>query len=201
MDYKQYNDYELTYMISEDEDSFNLLYEKYQLLINKIVNKFYSSLKQYGVDYDDIKQEADIAFFNTIRQYKDNNLLYTFISISIKNKLLNYSKSVTRMKNYINSDAVSIFQNISDDSKTILLDILENSSSLVPDEVYYNFDLEYNLYKYIFVLSNPDSYIYELILNGFSRSEIASLLDLKPNYISNILYKIRKSLKKYLNSI
>lgn len=42
MNYKKYNDYELIYMIRENDDSSqNILFEKYQPIIRKFANDFY----------------------------------------------------------------------------------------------------------------------------------------------------------------
>lgn len=51
MDYKQVNDYEVIYMIKEnDEEARNLLIRKYKPIINKISNKYISSVKPFGVN-------------------------------------------------------------------------------------------------------------------------------------------------------
>ena len=50
MEYKNVNDYEVIYMIREnDEDAENLMYEKYRPLLYKYVNKFYFTSIGQGV--------------------------------------------------------------------------------------------------------------------------------------------------------
>ena len=54
MKYKNVNDYEVIYMIREnDEDAERLMYEKYRPLLYKYVNKYYS-LVSNRITYEDL---------------------------------------------------------------------------------------------------------------------------------------------------
>ena len=71
MDYKQVNDYEVIYMIKEnDEEARNLLIRKYKPIINKISNKYISSVKPFGVEIDDLVQEGMIALNKAINTFR-----------------------------------------------------------------------------------------------------------------------------------
>ena len=62
MNYKKYNDYELIYMVRENDDiSKNVLFDKYLPVIKNMANNYYTKLKGYNCDYDDFFQEAMIA--------------------------------------------------------------------------------------------------------------------------------------------
>lgn len=198
MDYKNYNDYELAYMVNESEESFEILYEKYKYLIKKLVLKYYNLYKKYGIEYDELKQEADIAFYKMVEQYRDSNLFYTFFNVSINNRLLNYSKLFFTKKNQFNKNAISIFQSLNNEDDLNYIDIIQDTNSINPEMELNNKTLFKKLYNYKFSLSFKNSCIYELYLNGFERKEIAILLDIDPLYISNLLYRIRKEIKKTL---
>ena len=64
MNYKDYNDYEVLYMIREDSDIIDLIIQKYEPLIKKIAFSFFSSYKYMNIDYDDLVQEGRIALYN-----------------------------------------------------------------------------------------------------------------------------------------
>ena len=72
MDYKKYNDYELIYMVHEnDEESNSILLRKYSPIIGKICSKYYKRFNQYGYDYEDFYQEGLAAFYRAIKYYDD----------------------------------------------------------------------------------------------------------------------------------
>ncbi len=55
--YSQYNDYELVYMVQEEnENAYQILYDKYQPLLRQIASRFFSAYRQFGVEYDDLYQ-------------------------------------------------------------------------------------------------------------------------------------------------
>ena len=99
MDYKKYNDYELIYMVQEEDDfSRKVLYQKYSPIICNIASDIYKQFGQYGYDYDDFVQEAYIAFQNALISYDStrNILFYTFVVICIRRRLLSFCRKITR---------------------------------------------------------------------------------------------------------
>ena len=80
--YKEYNDYEILYMIGEnDDDTFNLLYKKYYPLILKYSRKYEKTFKKFGYELDDIMQIGYISLYKAARKYKyySENMFYTFL--------------------------------------------------------------------------------------------------------------------------
>ena len=64
MDYKTINDYELIYLVNEkNEDAFNIIFKKYENLINKYANYYYNNYKQKGVNKDELNQEGKIGLY------------------------------------------------------------------------------------------------------------------------------------------
>ena len=72
MNYKNYNDYELIYMVRENDVPFDLLFEKYMPILRKLSSVYYMRYSSYGYDYEDFLQEACIAFQRAINKYDDN---------------------------------------------------------------------------------------------------------------------------------
>lgn len=200
-EYKQYNDYELLYMVRENnEDAFSVLYEKYQPLMQKYAQQYYHYYKNEGIDYDDLCQEAYLAFDRCLRYYQEGNetLFYTFLCITIRSRLLNYIKGLSSKKNRFFRDCLSLDQIygdsdlclgdfVSDPKDMTLLDQLSLNSSLLKVHQFC-IDLEFEL-----------SQIFELYWNGFSIMEISTLLALDSSKVSLTLRKIRKSLRQYLS--
>ena len=52
MDYKKYNDYELVYMVRENDDiSQDILFKKYDPILRKIAGEYHSKFKSNGYEY------------------------------------------------------------------------------------------------------------------------------------------------------
>ena len=54
MDYREINDYELLYMISDNDYSFEILLDKYKPFIEKKLRRYANCFKKYGVDIEDL---------------------------------------------------------------------------------------------------------------------------------------------------
>ena len=70
MNYKNYNDYELIYMVREKDDySEDILLKKYLPVIKSISSEYYLKYKNYCCEYDDFLQEAMIGFQKALVSY------------------------------------------------------------------------------------------------------------------------------------
>ncbi|MBE6146800.1 MAG: sigma-70 family RNA polymerase sigma factor [Firmicutes bacterium] len=200
--YSELNDYELMYMVNDnDEEVLQILFEKYVPLLQKIARYYYKMFEKYGLEYDDLYQEAYIAFFKAVRYYQQDSqvLLYTYVNISVHSKLQNYIRSFTTKKNSINVSSLSLNELITgDDFNISLQDMVEDTSILKPDDVLEGNILVERLKNFCFELSFFQGQIFELKYNGFDNSEIATLLDIPSKEINNYIYRIRMKLKKYL---
>ena len=170
MDYKKYNDYELIYMVRENDDnSKNILFQKYQPIIKKIANDFYLRFSTYGYDYEDFIQEANIAFHRSVIHYdeKKDNKFYSFCILCIRRSLLSFCRKISNSKKNISyTELVDIDDcNISDDS-------------CYTEQLYEIKELEGIFQKLILDLPFDISCIFELKMNGFTYFEIGTLLDI-----------------------
>lgn len=203
MDYKDINDYELLYMIEEENDyAKEVLYQKYLPLIRNETIKFYNSLKIYGVEYDDLYQEAHLAFLRTIQFFneRENTLFYTFLKINIHSKLLNYARVIKSQKNIFYKGMLSLNESISPDDDICLIDCVNDEKQLEPSVILEDVENENRVKKFSLNLMSLHSQMFDLLCAGFHPKEIAILLDMDQKDVSNILYRIRRKLKKYLNS-
>lgn len=194
MDYKEYNDYELVYMVKEENEYYTeILFKKYQSIILKLSNKYYRQYKNYGYDYEDFYQEALVSFYKAINNYDNNRnvLLYTFIIVCINRGLLSFIRGITNKCVDLNS---------------IYVDINENEFCIADPERDTNTMIDYNelgeiVKKVIFSLPMESGAILELKLNGFTYREIGTLLDIPTSSVEfksrNARNILRKTVKAY----
>ena len=91
MKYKNYNDYELIYMVKENDDfCYGELYKKYMPIIKSLAYEYYNKYSNYGYDFDDFVQESFLAFHNAIKFFdeKKDILFYTFAILCIRRSLI-----------------------------------------------------------------------------------------------------------------
>lgn len=170
MNYKNYNDYELIYMVRENDDySYDILFNKYLPIIKNIAKKYYNLYNSYSYDLEDFEQEAYIAFQKAINSFSDskNAIFYTFVIICIERHLISFCNKISNNKKNIS--------NIFVDS----LDKVEISDSLdiLNDYFIYNSNLK-NIWNIIYNKKIEYISVFELRWNHFSFSEISILLDM-----------------------
>lgn len=187
MNYKQ-NDYELIYMVREnDEASQDILFEKYLPIVKNIANEFYQKYGSYGYDYDDFVQEGLIAFQKSIICYNENKntLFYTFTTLCIRRTLMTFCRNITRIKNNFNNNLyvpIEEYEEVLSDRNSNI-DLITNEKIIGEISKNVILDLEFDV-----------GCIFELRLNGFIYREIGIILDLP---MSTIEYKVRIARKKF----
>lgn len=187
MDYKKVNDYEVMYMVRENEDAAkDLLFKKYTPLINKIASRFVSFAKKHGVEFEDLTQEGYIALNQAICNYDEdsNALFYSYANLCINRHLITYCRNISNKKNYI------LDNSLIDDS---FYEVTSDSSN--PEYIFFD-NLTYEYFVYIKCLFDINySSVFELRYNGFSYKEISKLLDIPISTIDGRLYRIKNRIK------
>ena len=78
MDYKKINDYEVVYLVKEnDEEARKIIFNKYIPIVRKLASKYSMSAKWARVDFDDLVQEGLIALNDAIDKYDEHYYLNT----------------------------------------------------------------------------------------------------------------------------
>ena len=175
--YKEYNDYEILYMIGEnDDDTFNLLYKKYYPLILKYARKYKNSFKKFGYELDDIMQIGYISLYKAVRKYKyySENMFYTFLIKLLDN---DYNIEYNKCSNYKNkclNDSISYDKEITGTDLSILDIVGKYDFDYVEDSDNYDKYLEFKN-----SLPFEASCNLELKISGYKDNEIEKLLDIK----------------------
>ena len=184
MKYKDVNDFEVLYLVEENQSEYkNVIFEKYKPILKKIAYFYYLKLKNYGFDYDDCFQEALIGLNHAIDSFDFNKdaLFYTFALVCIRSRLNSFvSKSLGNKNKILNE---SMFFNKDD---------LYEIENIVP--VYFD-DLPLSFYEKVLKFKNSlndtQSQIFELKYNGFTNKEIGELLEINPRIVYNNVCYIR----------
>lgn len=192
MDYKNINDYEILYMINENnEDAENLMLKKYYPVVKNIASKYYRNVMNKGVEFQDLIQEGNIGLFNAISSYrtKYDTLFYSYACLCIERQLIVFCRGLCSKKNemlnncYYNDDLFfnyTSYDGISDQDKYIDRELEQE---------------EFMKYKNYFNIDS--SSVFELRYNGFSYKEISELLDISISTVDGRLSKIRRILQKF----
>ena len=186
MNYRLYNDYELIYMVREnDETSRDILYEKYKPIIMGLVSESYNKFSKYGYEFDDFLQEAYISFQKALRFYDESKscLFYTFAVMCIKRGLLSFCRRISCEKRSLSS------YNMIDIDK---LSIVDNNVN-ISDIVLYG-EFENRIKELMLNLSFDISNVFELRINGFTYLEISSLLDIPLSTVNSRCKKVKEKL-------
>lgn len=197
MRYKGVNDYELLYLVGENnEEVYNSIYAKYKPLIHRMAKTLCENYKSALVEYDDLFQEGMYGLNNAIKNFngKSGSLFYTLAKLCISREMNGYITKMLRGKNIILSSAVSFDTPISKNGF-----VVEDTLYSHDDSVELRFE-SIEMEKYILDLKYElkDEYmpVYELKLNGFSNAAIANLLDLRYKDVDNYLRSIKKTLRR-----
>ena len=187
-------------MISEsNEEVRNSLYEKYEPLIKFIVKKYTATAAHYGLDYNDLIQEANVGFTDALNSYdeKKDASLKTFISLCIERKLINAIRKIQTNKSQMEKANLSLDYDY-DKQGLPLIDVLgdENADPLIK---FSEIEQEENLGKNIQEqLSENEKQVFNLLLKGLNYKEIATLLDKNEKQIDNTIQRIRGKVRQLL---
>ncbi len=197
MDYKDYNDNELLmYMCEGNEDASDILYKKYEPIINNLALKISRNHLYAGIDYNDLRQEGFLALYNAVNKYMDkqNVCFYTFATTCIERKMISLANRVHSNKHKALNDALSYDIESEDSYKTEgwFADNRSNPELIITENIYNK-----NLMNIISEnLNEYEMNVINLRLRGLSYKEIATNLGKSDKSIDNTLQRLRKKLKK-----
>ncbi len=184
----QYNDYELIYMIKEDEEALSYMVKKYEPLFRKLSYSFAKKYQNKGIDYEDLVQQCRITLCQVIDKYDYNRdiVFYSYLLICLRRSLHNYTRGLDNKPDCYNYMDVLNYENLSE--FTLDIDVLND---------YIDYEFERDIINFKNSLDSLDACVFELRYNNFSYKDIASLLEINVKKVDNTLLKIRKKMEKY----
>ena len=167
--YRDMNDYEILYMVCDEEVSFDILLQKYKPLIYKIVKDYTKFFKRFGYELEDLMQLGYITLYTTVKKYNiyNHSMFYSYFKKALINTIITNIRVNTTNKKEVLNNALS-YDLFIPNSNTKYIDLIKDEEKI---------DLSSELI--IFKNSMPIllSYIFELIYNGYNKKEISILLD------------------------
>lgn len=193
--YREIDDYEILYMIQENNDYYELILEKYKPLIITICKQRLSGIKEMGYELEDLMQIANMAVYEAIKTYSEyeNAKFYTYVAKCIHNKLNVELRNNSSDKKKALNTAISYDANIPG-TNTPLIDILEDKTVINP---YQYLDIKELKDKYVYYLNSLPfevAGVYQLRLQGFNQAEIQTLLNINELAYERCLKTIKRRL-------
>lgn len=192
------NDYELLYLIGEnDEDAYNELNNKYSRIIKNIAKRIYNNSKYYGFELDDVCQMGLYGFYKAVESFdeKQGVLFYTYAISVVTKEMMTFVRNYSRDKHNILSDSISMNKQINEDGDSVE-NFIANYDNTNDD--FNNFEVSKRIIDVKYDLPFIHSLVFELRLNNFSNKEITILLDIGYKKLDNILRYIKDKFEKNL---
>lgn len=189
----EYNDQELSLLFTEnDENAKDVLFKKYNYIIEIIINKYKKTIYALNMDINEIRQDANLAFTDAIIKYsrEKETSLPTFISLVVERKIQNAVRKAETIKNKVYLNAYSLDYEYDAFQKPLSEIIGDNSgeplANMTKKEEYE--ELVNNINS---ILSPGENDVYKLLIRGFNYQEIAKILNKAPKQIDNSIQRIR----------
>lgn len=199
---KEYNnnDYELLYLISENnEDAKELFYNKYKPIIEMKSKKLSKLVQAKGYDYNDLVQEGMIGLTNAINSFSDQKEVQfsTFANLCIERQMFSFIRNISAGRHKILNDSVSFETTNSFGSP--LINLLDDKN-VNPETTFIESEEKAGLYNDIVsILKDVEVEIFELRANGFSYKEIAGLLNITEKSVGRHIDRIKNKINKMLD--
>ena len=175
-----------------DENAKDVLFKKYNYIIEIIINKYKKTIYALNMDINEIRQDANLAFTDAIIKYsrEKETSLPTFISLVVERKIQNAVRKAETIKNKVYLNAYSLDYEYDVFQKPLSEIIGDNSgeplANMTKKEEYE--ELVNNINS---ILSPGENDVYKLLIRGFNYQEIAKILNKAPKQIDNSIQRIR----------
>lgn len=199
MNYRNYNDSELLSYVNESEEANEIIYKKYEPLINSLARKMYKYCTNSGLELNDLIQEGMLGLSNAITHFSEqkDTTFYTFAKTCIERKIISTIVSTKRLKNRILNESLSLDSHDEDNSVGLEVFISDNENN--PERLIVDNENESELIKTIKLsLTDFENQVFDLKISNFNYKEIAEILDKKPKAVDNALQRIKIKVKEQL---
>lgn len=178
-----------------DAESIEKLIVKYKFLVRSIARAKFFLLS--GGDGEDLVQEGTIGFLKAVSEYshqKSKGCFASFASICIKSKITDAMRAYSRDKHKALNTATNLLAGETEEEylvDTVGSGVADPVSNYIDQE-----DRQQFYFKVDSVLSQRQSSILKLYLEGYSYKEIADKLNVKPKTVDNLLKSAKDKIKK-----
>lgn len=201
MKYNDENDYELSYLVSENTDEAKeMLFKKYKFAVELKANKYKDFVVSKGYDYNDLIQEGMIGLSQAIKDYSDqkDSQFLSFANLCIDRQLSSFVRNISRDKHKLLNSSISIDTSTNTKGRP-LFDLLLDDKNINPEQSFIEMEEEEELYNKIrAVLTNQERDVFDLRVQGFSYKEISNVLNLTEKSVSGCLERIKNKINNIL---
>ena len=195
------NDYELLYLISENnEDAKELFYKKYKPIIELKAKKFTKFVESKGYDYNDLIQEGMIGLSKAINDFSEQKDVQftTFANICIERQIFSFMRNISTGRHKVLNESLS-FDTTTNSYGTPLINLLDDKN-VKPETTFIESEEREDLYNDIVsVLNEKEIEVFELRTKGFSYKEISGLLNITEKSVGKYIEKIKSKISKMLD--
>ena len=196
---KYYNDYELLYLINEnDEIAKDILKRKYAPLIYEKSKEYYQR-NHYDIpsfSFDELINLGNSVLLRATKTYneKENALFYTYFITCLAREFSLYKRGLLAKKNQI------LYSFPHDVNSYEINDYIKEEVKWDDDpcKICEENELFEFIKQYMYKLEGYDRKVFELRYNGFKYREIAELLELSTTTVGKIVEKLKKILQQEL---
>ncbi|MDR1795790.1 MAG: sigma-70 family RNA polymerase sigma factor [Erysipelotrichaceae bacterium] len=189
------NDFELLYMIRQGcEIAQQMMIEKYQKLLHKLVNQYLNYNPRLENERDDLYQESLIALFESIDSYREDIdapfycLLYRWVRTRLHTCIRDWRKYIAQMDGNL---YLSLDTPLKKGSELSLMDITPDPKRGQSLFTLYEQELEDLKQGRFCAFSAQQKEILRLRLEGYTYAEIGARFDMNAKQVDNQLRKIR----------
>lgn len=201
MNYKNFNDNEILYMIKEkDDEATDIIYDKYRPIVIALANKYLNTAKKSGIEYEDLLQEGMFGLSKAIATYNENNaIFYTYATLCINGYIRNTIRAALAKKQQILNNAISLSYPNEETGKFLEETISDDNSDSVINQIEYQETVE-NIKKFMYTLKETEIQVFELKLNGFTNKEISELIDKTKRSVDNIVARLKNKFTLHISN-
>ena len=197
--YKEFNDYELLYMVNEnDETAYTLLYEKYKPLVLTFAKKYANAYKNYGLDINDFIIEGYVGLDISINNFKEDigHKFQGLVITCINRQMQNIVKQAKLKRNQILNNSL-YYETINNYQDIDYLEVKEDEKGINPERIFIDIESSNELYtKLNSELKGIELEVFKLKAKGYNNCEIATILNKSIKSINNAITRIKKKYNK-----
>lgn len=177
----------------KSEFYIDYLMEKYKPLVRKKSNAMFL----IGGETEDLIQEGMIGLFKAIRDFKPNHdsSFFHFADLCISRQMYSAIESSNRKKHQPLNTYVSLQADNQEDGLA-LEELLSDVSEASPEQMIIQREMQESFFEHLYKeLSNMETEVLDLYLDGMNYVQIAEHLGKEPKSIDNALQRIRQKTK------
>ncbi|ASS92563.1 RNA polymerase sporulation sigma factor SigH [Peribacillus simplex] len=183
-----------------DEDALDFLIKKYRCVVQSNALKYFLT----GGDKEDVLQEGMIGLYKAIRDYKNckKSSFRSFAELCITRQIITAVKAAICQKHSPLNNYVSLYTPIyQGESEQALIDLIPELRQNDPVTILIKSeeicDIELILTE---VLSELESSVVDLYLEGKTYIEISKELNVQKKTIDNALQRVKRKVERYFES-